>query len=297
MDGLIVIDKPEGLTSHDVVARVRRILRTKRIGHAGTLDPFATGVLVLLVGKATRLARFIDKDEKEYKATVRLGFETETGDRTGIHTSQIFNGRFPAMDDVEAALSEFRGEIDQIPPMFSAKKIGGNKLYELARRGESIDRKPNSVNIYKLEVDEDAVSDGRGTELRLDVVCSAGTYIRVLAQEIGNRLGTGAHLAELRRIRSGRFAISAAIELGELEKSDSPETLLMPIEKAVEHLPSMVLDVDRLEPTRKGLGTRINVPELVDGQAVRMIDVEGGLAAVGYYNSQERSVRPKIVLI
>src|SRR5437868_141962 len=157
MDGLLIIDKPEGITSHDVVARARRILKTKRVGHTGTLDPFATGVLVLLVGQATRLAQFIDKDEKEYEALVRFGYETDTGDKTGIQKpeSKIQN-EDPArmLNDVDWAsvLREFRGEIEQVPPMYSAKKVGGKKLYELARQGQELARAPAKVLINEIEV-------------------------------------------------------------------------------------------------------------------------------------------------
>ena len=146
MDGILIIDKPAGLTSHDVVARVRRILKTKRVGHTGTLDPFATGVLVSLVGKATRLAQFLDKDEKEYEAVVRFGFETDTGDVTGMRSAECGMrneevAHVLAKTDWETVLNKFRGEIEQIPPMFSAKKIGGKKLYEQARKGVEVERK------------------------------------------------------------------------------------------------------------------------------------------------------------
>src|SRR3954451_5796143 len=150
MDGLLIIDKPEGFTSHDVVAKVRRILKTKRIGHTGTLDPFATGVLVILIGKDTRLAQFLDKDEKEYEAVVRFGFETDTGDRTGVPSNE---NRVPDDDiaetfagtDWQSVLDRFRGEIQQVPPMYSAKKVEGKKLYELARKGVAVARQPVSV--------------------------------------------------------------------------------------------------------------------------------------------------------
>ena len=161
IDGILIIDKPENFTSHDVVARLRRILQTKRIGHTGTLDPFATGVLVMLVGKATRLAQFLDKDAKEYEAVVRFGFETDTGDRTG-EPKRIADSRFQIPDsglqisdvEIEEALKSFRGEIEQIPPMYSAKKVDGVKLYELARKGIEIERKPAQVTIYNLEIIE-----------------------------------------------------------------------------------------------------------------------------------------------
>ena len=154
MDGILIIDKPVGITSHDVVARCRRILRTKKIGHTGTLDPFATGVMVILVGKATRLAQFLDKDAKKYLATVSFGFETDTGDRTGKPKEEE-KGKGEkdiSIEEIETVLAEFRGEIWQTPPMFSAKKVEGKKLYELARKGIEIERKPVKITIYELEI-------------------------------------------------------------------------------------------------------------------------------------------------
>src|SRR5688572_26958724 len=150
MDGILIIDKPAGLTSHDVVARLRRILKTKRIGHTGTLDPFATGVLVMLVNRATRLAQFLDKDRKEYEAIVRFGFETDTGDRTGRQKAKGERQNF-SDEEFENALKDFHGEIAQMPPMYSAKKVDGKKLYELARKGIEIERQPVAVTIYELE--------------------------------------------------------------------------------------------------------------------------------------------------
>ncbi|MGB8507123.1 MAG: tRNA pseudouridine(55) synthase TruB, partial [Pyrinomonadaceae bacterium] len=189
-DGLLIIDKPVGWTSHDVVARVRRIMREKRVGHTGTLDPFATGVLVVLVGRATRLAQFLAGAEKEYEATIRLGYATETGDLTGAPRASGRSVKDCAAleeSDIEAALSSLRGDIEQVPPMYSAKKIAGRKLYELARRGESVERKSVRVNVreFAFMPDEGATTTLRrnddGTcDVRARVVCSAGTYVRVL---------------------------------------------------------------------------------------------------------------------
>ena len=152
MDGILIIDKPVDWTSHDVVAKLRKILKTKRIGHTGTLDPFATGVMVIIVGKATRLAQFLDKDAKEYEAVVQFGFETDTGDLTGSRESRVESRESVSVDEIERVLKDFRGEIEQTPPMYSAKKVDGKKLYELARKGIEIERKPVKVTIYKLEI-------------------------------------------------------------------------------------------------------------------------------------------------
>ncbi|HLL99919.1 MAG TPA: tRNA pseudouridine(55) synthase TruB, partial [Pyrinomonadaceae bacterium] len=233
MDGILIIDKPAGITSHDVVARCRRILKTKRVGHTGTLDPFATGVVVILVGRATRLAQFLDKDRKEYEAVVRLGFETETGDGTGELRITNYELREVSDEEFENVLKDFRGEIEQTPPMYSAKKVAGKKLYELARKGVEIERKAVKITIYELELmksgQRSAVSgqpENQDRNLRpeseisnfkfqtedrtIRVSCSAGTYIRTLAEDIGRRLETGAHLAELRRTRAGKFDLSQA---------------------------------------------------------------------------------------
>ncbi len=300
MDGILIIDKPAGITSHDVVARVRRILRTKRVGHTGTLDPFATGVMVLLVGAATRLAQFLDKDEKEYEALVQFGSETDTGDGTGVRSAEC------GMPDEEVAevlegvkwndvLSQFSGPLMQTPPMYSAKKVAGKKLYELARKGVEVERKPVSIVINKLELSSDETRD-RKSAIRIIVACSAGTYIRTLAEDIGRVVGTGAHLAELRRTRAGRFAIDQAVTLTELEESDNPADQLVPLEEAVSHLPEISLSDERVAKTRNGLSTRVEADQFPDGATVRMLDDRSRLVAIGIARSDENIVQPKIVL-
>lgn len=298
MDGILVIDKPPGITSHDVVARVRRVLKTKRVGHTGTLDPFATGVMVILVGKATRLAQFLDKDEKEYQATLRFGYETDTGDFTGEKRS---DGKISPANiaahlrsiDWDAALDAFRGDIEQVPPMYSAKKVDGKKLYESARKGIDVPRKAALVTISKLE----ALPTEFGETMGLRVVCSAGTYIRSLAEDIGRRVGVGAHLIELRRTRAGHFDLSQSTSLECLAAHVSPESSIMPMEMAVLHLPAVKLNVDRAAKTKSGLSTRLQPGEFTGNQAVRMLSDEGDLLAIGFYDDQENSIRPKVVLV
>ncbi|MBV9216139.1 MAG: tRNA pseudouridine(55) synthase TruB [Acidobacteria bacterium] len=300
MDGLLIIDKPEGITSHDAVNRVRRVLGTRRVGHTGTLDPFATGVMVVVVGKATRLAQFLDKDEKEYEAVIRFGFETDTGDRTGSPKSEVQSPKSVSRIDVESILGRFIGEIEQIPPMYSAKKIDGKKLYEHARNGETVERKPIGVIVNELQITSDVnPSDfGHGTsDFGLRIVCSAGTYIRVLAEEIGRKLGVGAHLAELRRTRSGRFSVRESITLDKLEKSDDPSSSLLPVEDAVRHLEPFDLDEDRAAATANGLSTRISDQQFEDGQTLRMLSPGGDLIAVGVFESDTNSIRPRVVLV
>ena len=311
MDGILIIDKPEGYTSHDVVARLRGILKTKRIGHTGTLDPFATGVLVMLVGRATRLAQFLDKDAKEYEAVIRFGFETDTGDRTGELRIPNYELRSFSNEEFKNVLASLRGEIEQTPPMYSAKKVAGKKLYELARKGVEIERQPVKVTIYELETiepqatqrkpEEETENQKSKTEDRaLRVVCSAGTYVRTLAEDVGRRLETGGHLAELRRTRAGKFDLSKAVTLEELEAIVAAGELadyLITMSEAVAHLPPVVLSEKEIEDTRNGKKLRRAINELADNQTARMIDAAENLIAIGFYKAAEKSVQPKLVLL
>jgi tRNA pseudouridine55 synthase len=295
VNGILIIDKPGGITSHDVVARVRRILKTKRVGHTGTLDPFATGVMVILVGRATRLAQYLDKDEKEYEAIVRFGFETDTGDRTGSPKSEAQGQRSLKPDDVESALEHFRGVIEQVPPMYSAKKIDGKKLYELARKGETVERKAVSVTISKLEVTRPL--DKASQEMTICVSCSAGTYIRTLAEDIGRKAGVGAHLGELRRTAAGRFTIGQSVTLEQLADLDDASSMLIPMIEAVAHLSEFKLSADRTAKTLNGMSTRVFEMPFTDGQSIRMIGDNGQLLAIGVFDAAENVVQPKVVLV
>ena len=302
MDGILVIDKPEGLTSHDVVSRVRRIFGTRRVGHTGTLDPFATGVLVLLLGKATRLARFLDKDVKEYVAEVQFGWETDTGDHTGSRISDCGLRTEELIERLQSTdwndvLARFRGEILQTPPMYSAKKVEGKKLYELARAGETIDREPIRVTIHELEMVDDEFRVPRSA-IRIRVVCSAGTYVRTLAEDIGRAVGTGAHLMSLRRTAAGQFDLRRSFTLEQVKASPVPENTLLPLDFAVKHLSEFKLDDDRVAATRDGLSTRVTGSRFESGQFVRMTEPDdGGVIAVGIYDDDEKVIRPKVVLI
>jgi tRNA pseudouridine55 synthase len=314
MDGILIIDKPDGLTSHDVVARVRRILSERRIGHTGTLDPFATGVLVVLVGRATRLAQFLSNAEKEYEAGIRFGYATDTGDLTGkrlesSRAQNVVEGSVHTLGrrEIEAALAGLRGEIEQVPPMYSAKKVQGTKLYELARRGVEIERAAVRVNIRELEVvpREGALLEDNedGTyELRVRVRCSAGTYIRTLAESIGERLGVAAHLASLRRTRAGDFQIEAALSLDKLKErreAGEAETLILSPDAALSRLPFVHLTADETRKTLHGVALRLR-PETPSGwredEPVRMRDTDGRLIAVGFYDAASGSLRPRVVL-
>jgi tRNA pseudouridine55 synthase len=308
MDGVLIMDKPAGMTSHDVVARVRRITGQRRVGHTGTLDPFATGVLVMLVGRATRLAQFLSGADKEYEALIRLGHATDTGDITGVPIAPHAGPRALlsfSKEEIETAMASLRGEIDQTPPMYSAKKVGGRKLYELARRGQEIERKPVRVNVSVFETLTDDVitphQDG-SYDLKVRVVCSAGTYIRTLAEDFGRQLGVGAHVAGLRRTRAGRFTIAGAVTLDQLsqlaESSTIDATLISP-DAAIFHLPAISLSDDQLARTLHGAGLQIENPDALrwaDGEAVRMRDHDGQLVAMGTYDKTRRFLHPSVVI-
>ena len=202
--GFLLVDKPVGPTSHDIVDAARRALRTRKIGHAGTLDPFASGLLILAVGKMTKeISKFVGLD-KAYEATLRFGAVSDTMDRTGAITEQ--EDCAVTRDALTSALAKFRGEIDQVPPMYSAKKVGGKKLYELAREGKEIERKPVRVTIHELEL-----VDFAWPLAKIRTRVSSGTYIRALAHDIGQSLGCGAYLEELRRTAVGRFDVQDAV--------------------------------------------------------------------------------------
>ena len=315
MDGCFIIDKPAGLTSHDVVARVRKTIRERRVGHTGTLDPFATGVLVVLVGRATRLAQFLSGADKEYEAVIRLGYATDTADVTGkrLETAKNFGAekqRTQSLrtEEIETALASLRGEIEQTPPMYSAKKVEGRKLYELARRGEEIERQPMRVKVSEfaaithngalLNDNDDATRD-----LRVRVACSAGTYIRALAEEFGRQLGVGAHVAELRRTRAGQFRIENAItleRLNELAQSESLEQTLISPDATLSFLPALQLGVDAARRICHGIDLQLeeaNGSSWTNGQTVRLGNENGHLIAVGIYDSQRGTVHPQVVIV
>lgn len=214
MDGILVINKPAGITSHDVVDVIRRRFNMRRVGHAGTLDPMATGVLVVLTGKATKLSNTFIRDDKEYVATLFLGKSTDTQDSEGrVVKEKELNG--PEEDSARKALGSFLGEIKQVPPMVSAKKHKGKKLYELARKGKTVAREPCSITIYEIEL-----LDFSPPEIVFRVRCSKGTYVRTLCEDIGNALGYPAHMSALTRTRSGRFSLQEASELETVSEKD-----------------------------------------------------------------------------
>ncbi|CAN5863953.1 tRNA pseudouridine(55) synthase TruB [soil metagenome] len=312
MDGILIIDKPAGVTSHDVVARVRQILHERRGGHTGTLDPFATGVLIVLVGRATRLSQFFTLAEKEYYAVVRFGYSTDTGDLTGKSASETSESTRPSSPltwvdlEIEAALQSLCGEIDQIPPMYSAKKRDGRKLYELARLGATVERKAVRIKVREFEAlrcgGRLLKNNGDGTvDLAVRVVCSAGTYVRTLAEALGDRLGIGSHLAELRRTRAGDFSITSAVTLDQLEakvdKGALATILLLP-DAALRSMHFVDLTERDAELVRRGIAislSRHSGGAAIQGDNVRMRD-EGKLVAVGCYDAVTKSLKPRVVL-
>ena len=310
MDGLLVIDKPADVTSHDVIASARRILKERRVGHTGTLDPFATGVLLVLVGKATKLAQFLSGTDKEYEAIIRLGYATDTGDRTGNpiagphgFADPTRTGRW-SEEDIDQAMASLRGWIDQVPPMYSAKKIGGKKLYELARRGEEIAREPVHVCIHEFEAIRpkgQLVKDNLdGTfDFHVRVVCSAGTYVRTLAEDFGKRLSVGAHLAELRRTRVGDFNVTNAVTLEQLKTSFGEEalgTMLLRPSAALSRLPFVHLSDDDVRRARHGMEVKVEETTWADGAKVKMCDDSDHLIAIGDYDATKRRLHPSVVL-
>lgn len=244
LSGVLVVDKPAGPTSHDVVDVVRRMIGQKRAGHTGTLDPFATGVLPVCVGKATRLVRFLADGEKLYRATVRLGFATTTDDVLGEPLGPPRPAR-PDAAAVREAAGRLTGDLLQLPPAYSAKRVRGQRLYDLARRGVAVERAPARVTVHALEVVR--VADD---EVEIDVRCSPGTYVRALARDLGEALGVGGHLTALRRTRSGPFGLEAAVPLDDIESRGRER--LLPLSALLPDLPAARVDARGAEALRHG---------------------------------------------
>jgi tRNA pseudouridine55 synthase len=294
MDGVLIIDKPAGPTSHDVVARMRRVLGTKRIGHTGTLDPFATGVLPLVIGRATRLASFLSSDEKEYEAGIRFGLATETYDGTRLTGENIETPPL-AMQDIEDAVGAFRGTFEQTPPPFSAKKIDGVPAYKLARKSKPVVLRPVRVTVKELVL----LSYAHGLA-RVRLQATAGFYVRSLAHDVGLRLGCGAHLEYLRRTRAGGFDLAVAIPLDAAEADvERARASLVPLEQLLPALPMVTLN-DRgvwrathgndIEPSHMA-----DSPERFEGR-VRLVDAEGKLLGLAESRAGG-TLRPIIVLV
>jgi tRNA pseudouridine55 synthase len=283
MEGILNIDKPQWLSSHDVVAQVRRVCGTRKVGHAGTLDPLATGVLLVCVGRTTRLSEYLMGQQKVYEATIKLGQTTNTYDAEGEITAErpFIHISKPAIED---ALASFRGHINQLPPIYSAIKIKGQPMYKLAREGKEVERKPRPVTIYTLDM-----LDWTPPFLQLHVVCSTGTYIRSLAHDIGEALGCGGHITELRRTAIGSFQIDDAVSLDTL-MSENWEPFCLPPDRAVTNLPR--LDASEAETKALLLGQQISISSAQpQGMLARAYNAKGEF--FGILLREDDAWRPK----
>jgi tRNA pseudouridine55 synthase len=302
MDGLIVIDKPAGPTSHDVVARMRRALGERRIGHTGTLDPAATGVLALVLGRATRLAQFLSAGSKSYDAIVRFGFATDTGDAQGQPIGAVSAGPPPSRQAIEAALDAFRGTFLQQPPAFSAKRIGGARSHRLARAGARDTRllpAPARVTVHRL-----AMVNAEADHVTLAIDCSAGFYVRALAHDLGERLGVGAHLAALRRTRAGDFTVDRAIPLETAERNPvQAQAAIIAMADMLPRLPAVRLTPDGVR--RAISGCELGQRDSMSGESaaagadsrVRLLDLTGALVGIARPAGRPGFLHPSVILM
>jgi tRNA pseudouridine55 synthase len=290
VSGVLVVDKPIGLTSHDVVQIIRRGTGIRRAGHTGTLDPRASGVLVVLIGPAVRLSEYVSASDKRYQATIRLGSSTDTYDAEGIVTDSSTSIEDVTEERFDEILQQYVGEIEQVPPPYSAVKVKGKKAYEMARKGENVELSPRTINVYSLEVLEWAPP-----EVVVDVYCSSGTYVRSLANDLGNELGCGAHLIGLRRTKSGRFTLRDAVPLRRLQESfDAGDWYrnLIPAAEALADWPMVELNADEVELVRHG--HRVPADPDATGWA-RAISQQGDLVALVEYDADTNEWQPRKV--
>lgn len=276
MNGIVIVDKPQGWTSQDVTARLRRVYATRRIGHGGTLDPMATGVLPVFVGRATRGVEFFEHAEKTYDTVLLLGRTTDTQDVTGATLAEKAVHLSPA--DIDRVLPRFRGDILQVPPMYSALKVNGKKLYELARKGQEVERQPRPITVFEL-----TNLGFDGTRLSLRVRCSKGTYIRTLCQDIGDALGCGGCMEALRRVRAGEYGIEDAVPLEQLLESETPERYLRSLDTMFAHCPAVTLSANQEKRCRNGNPFSSPLPQGTyraysqDGEFLMLAKVEDGV--------------------
>ena len=282
--GFINIDKPKGMTSHDVVAILRRITKIRQIGHTGTLDPFATGVLPVCIGKATRLIEFLE-DDKAYFATVKFGANTDTYDLEGEIT-ETFDKKV-SLEEIELALKDFSGEIEQFPPIYSAIKVNGKKLYEYARKGETVEIKPRKVVINKIKLVD---FDESEQIAKIEVACSKGTYIRSIAYDLGKNLGCGAHLIALTRSQAGKFSLNNAISLENLSLEDVKNNIINPIDV----LPFEQINVSENELAKIKNGIAIQNPTNEINKHFTLIS-DNKICAIGF--SKDNSISLKKVFL
>ena len=276
MNGIVIVDKPQGWTSQDVTARLRRVFNTRRIGHGGTLDPMATGVLPVFVGRATRGVEFFEHAEKTYETVLRLGITTDTEDISGTVLTE--QDAFATGEQLEEVLANFRGEILQIPPMYSALKVGGQKLVDLARKGKEVERQPRPITIHELRL---LGMDTDGIHLR--VRCSKGTYIRTLCKDIGEALGCGGCMAALRRVQAGEYTIDEAVPLQTLLETEDPEPYLRPVDTMFRQYDAITLTEKQELRCRNGNSFSITLPDGTyraygkTGEFLALSKVDGGI--------------------
>lgn len=293
MDGVLNINKHSGPTSHDIVNEIRRIVGQKRVGHAGTLDPMASGVLVVCLGRATRIVEYLMGGEKEYRAKIALGAATDTQDSTGTVIDRQ-DASHIKREMLEEAAAAFVGDIDQIPPMVSAVKHQGQRLYKLARQGQTVERQPRQVTIYSIRIEDFEAESMSATLL---VRCSSGTYIRTLCADIGERLGYGAHMSGLVRTRVGRFVIDEAVSIDGLrvaEAGDRVGDYLVPIDRALD-MPAVSVTKEDAERLIHGLSVECETG-MDPGQTVQVLAESGELLAIGNVTDQG-AIRPHKVLV
>jgi tRNA pseudouridine55 synthase len=275
LNGILPVDKPEGPTSHDVVARARRALQLRRIGHTGTLDPFASGLLLLCLGTSTRLAEYLTALPKSYRAVLQLGRATDTDDGTGRVTTESDAWRALTEEQLREALARQVGEIEQLPPLYSAKKVDGERMYASARRGEAVERTPSRVTVHAIEL---LRFDPPHAEFTVD--CSSGTYIRAIARDAGEALGVGAHLVSLRRTRIGDFDVERAVTLEGLDDAARVSSALLTPASALSHLPAVTVDADGMRAL--GHGGAVPAPDsAAAGGPIALFSPAGELAAIG----------------
>ena len=278
MNGIVIIDKPEGWTSQDVVSKLRGVFKTRRIGHGGTLDPMATGVLPVFVGRATRGVEFFEHAEKVYETVLKPGITTDTEDITGTVLTE--QDAFVTGEMVETALPKFRGEIMQVPPMYSALKVNGQKLYELARKGKEVERQPRPITIHELTL---LGMDAEG--IRLRVHCSKGTYIRTLCKDIGEALGCGGCMASLRRVQAGEYTIEEAVSLDALVSAEHPEDFLRPVDSMFRNYAAVTLTPNQEKRCRNGNSFSVRLADGTyraysqNGEFLMLAQVENGTMA------------------
>ncbi|HMG32318.1 MAG TPA: tRNA pseudouridine(55) synthase TruB [Blastocatellia bacterium] len=302
MNGGLLVDKPAGATSHDIVVRIRKITRIRRVGHAGTLDPFATGLLVVCLGKATRLTQYLVGLDKEYVATVRLGFATDTQDATGQQITPCRSSNGLTELNIASVVEGMVGDQLQIPPMYSAKKVGGERLYRAARQGREVDREAVAIRIHEAEMIRGRQSaltqaeDGTA-EFQVRIRCSSGTYIRTWAHDLGVRLGVGGHLKALRRTAVGSFGIDSAHsveEIGEQFENGRGAAVVVSASDLVAHL--SVLSLDEGKCRRVVNGVALESKDYEHREKLRLCNARGELIAVGEMDTGRGVIRPQVVI-